>query len=172
MVRRLRVLAPVLFAPSLVLAIMIALNERNEPRSWLRYVVVSMLLVWTVIRIARTVPINSAILEWNPEAPLGDWRSLVQRTGRFLQGRKGYSVLPFGLPGHRNCLQGGRLLPGLLHKLRVWIGMCPEGEEMLVGIDGGRPIAFGGESPAELTSRQANPRSPRKTSDTFCASGT
>jgi hypothetical protein len=83
LVRRLRVLAPVLFVPSLVLAIMIAVNERNEPQSWLRYIAVSMLLVWMIIRIARTVPVNSATLEWNPEAPPRDWRSLVQRTEQF-----------------------------------------------------------------------------------------
>ncbi len=38
MVRRLRVLAPVLFVPSLLLATMIAVNERNAPQSWLRCV--------------------------------------------------------------------------------------------------------------------------------------
>lgn len=83
MVRRLRVLAPALFAPSLFLAVMIAVNERNGSQSWLRYVAVSMLFVWTIIRIVRTVPVNSATLEWNPEAPPRDWRSLVQRTERF-----------------------------------------------------------------------------------------
>jgi hypothetical protein len=83
MVRRLRVLAPALFVPSLLLAITIAVNERSAPQSWLRYVAVSMLLVWTVIRIARTIPVNSATLEWNPEAPPRGWHSLVQRTERF-----------------------------------------------------------------------------------------
>ncbi len=82
MVRRLRVLAPVLFVPSFLLAIMIAVNERNEPQPWLRYVAVGMLLVWTIIRIARTVPVNSATLEWNPEAPPRDWRSLIERSER------------------------------------------------------------------------------------------
>jgi hypothetical protein len=82
MVRRLRVLAPVLFVPSLLLATMIAVNERNEPQCWLRYVAVSMLLLWTLIRIVRTVPVNSATLEWNPEAPPTEWRALVQRTER------------------------------------------------------------------------------------------
>ncbi len=83
MVRRLRVLAPVLFVPSLLLATMIAVNERNEPQCWLRYVAVSMLLLWTLIRIVRTVPVNSATLEWDPEAPPTKWRALVQRTERF-----------------------------------------------------------------------------------------
>jgi hypothetical protein len=59
---------------------MIAVNARNDPRSWLRYVAVSMLLVWTIICIVRTVPVNSATLEWNPEAPPREWRSLVPRT--------------------------------------------------------------------------------------------
>jgi hypothetical protein len=42
-------------------------------------------------------------------------------------------------------LKGRKLLPGLLHKLRVWIGMCPESEEMLVGINGRGAIALCGQ---------------------------
>jgi hypothetical protein len=83
MIRRLRVLPPVLFLPSLLLTGMIAVNERNEPQSWLHYVAVSMLVVWMIIRIVRTVRVNSATLEWNPEAPPREWRSLVLRTERF-----------------------------------------------------------------------------------------
>jgi hypothetical protein len=56
MVRRLRVLAPVLFLPSLLLAVMLAVNERNEPQSWLRYITVSLLLVWMIIRIVVLFP--------------------------------------------------------------------------------------------------------------------
>ncbi len=83
MVRRLRVLAPALFVPSLLLAIKIAFDGRNEPQSWLRFVAVSMLLMWTIIRIVRTVPVNGATLEWNPEAPPKNWQSLIERTERF-----------------------------------------------------------------------------------------
>jgi hypothetical protein len=83
LVRRLRILAPALFMPSLLLTVLIALEERHEPGSFLRYVASAMLLVWAVIRIVRTIPVNSATLEWNPEAPPREWRSLVQRTERF-----------------------------------------------------------------------------------------
>jgi len=83
MVRRLRILAPILFLPSFVLAGLIAMQKGHEVGMRLRYLCVAMLLVWAVIRVVRTVPVNSATLEWNPEAPPRNWRSLVETTERF-----------------------------------------------------------------------------------------
>ena len=36
-----------------------------------------------IIRILRTVPVNSATLEWNSEKPLLGWRELIEHTERF-----------------------------------------------------------------------------------------
>jgi hypothetical protein len=83
LVRRLRILAPSLFMPAFLLALLVAVQGRHAPGSGLRWATVGMLLVWIVIRIVRTVPVNSATLEWNPEAPPKDWRALVERTERF-----------------------------------------------------------------------------------------
>ena len=83
MVRRLRILAPILFLPSLLLTTLVSLQERYEPGARLRYVAVAALLVWGIIRIVRTVPVNSATLEWDPDAPPMNWRALVERTERF-----------------------------------------------------------------------------------------
>jgi hypothetical protein len=82
MVRRLRVLAPIIFLPSLLLAVMITIQKRHTAGR-LRYTVIGMLLVWIAIRIVRTVPVNSATLQWNPDAPPTNWRSLVERTERY-----------------------------------------------------------------------------------------
>jgi hypothetical protein len=83
MVRRLRVLAPMLFLPTLLLSVVDSVRERHESGSALRYVAVAALLVWAVVRIVRTVPVNSATLEWNPEAPPSNWRAQVETTERF-----------------------------------------------------------------------------------------
>jgi hypothetical protein len=82
MIRRLRVLAPIIFLPSLLLAVLITVQERHSAGR-LRYTVIGMLLVWIAIRIVRTVPVNSATLAWNPDAPPRNWRSLVERTERY-----------------------------------------------------------------------------------------
>ena len=80
---RLRILAPAIFLPAIMLAALIAFEERHERGSWFRLVTVGMLLVWIFIRILRTVPVNSATLEWNPETPPSNWRSQIERTERF-----------------------------------------------------------------------------------------
>ncbi len=83
LVRRLRILAPAIFLPAFLLAVLVTFQERHAPGSWLRFVTMGMLLLWIVVRILRTVPVNSATLEWDPEAPPGDWRSQVERTEQF-----------------------------------------------------------------------------------------
>ena len=83
MVRRLRVLAPALFLPALLLTVFAAVHNRHEPGAALRYTAVAALLVWAVVRIVRTVPVNSATLEWNPKAPPSDWRALIEQAERF-----------------------------------------------------------------------------------------
>jgi hypothetical protein len=83
LVRRLRILAPSLFLPAFLLAVWITVQERQAPGELLRWVAVGMLLLWIGIRIVQTVPVNSATLGWNPEAPPAGWRSLVERTERF-----------------------------------------------------------------------------------------
>jgi hypothetical protein len=36
-----------------------------------------------IIRFLRTVPVNSATLEWNSEKPLLGWRELIEHTEQF-----------------------------------------------------------------------------------------
>lgn len=80
LIRRLRVLAPAIFLPSFLLALLIAFQERHQEGIWFRWAAVAALLVWIVIRIVRTVPVNSATLEWNPKAPPLNWQATVQKT--------------------------------------------------------------------------------------------
>ncbi len=81
-VRRLRVLMPALFFPSFLFAVGDLAWAIHRQPLWPRCLAVAALLVWIVLRIVRTVPVNSATLEWNPEAPPADWRDRVARSER------------------------------------------------------------------------------------------
>ena len=83
LVRRLRILAPAIFLPALVLEILLTVQARHDSGAWLRDVTLGMFSLWIGIRVLRTVPVNSATLEWSPEAPPSNWRAQVQRTERF-----------------------------------------------------------------------------------------
>jgi hypothetical protein len=83
MVLRLRVLAPVLFLPALAFGISLTVQERHSEAVWLHTVALGSLGMWIIIRAVRTVPVNTATLDWNPEMPPARWRELVQRTERF-----------------------------------------------------------------------------------------
>jgi len=41
------------------------------------------LLIWIAIRIVGTVPINSATLTWQLDAPRANWQAQVDRAERF-----------------------------------------------------------------------------------------
>ena len=82
MVRRLRILIPALFAPSAVLGI--AATSLAYPEAfWLRCSGLLALVAWALIRVVGTVPINSATLDWSPDAPPADWKARVDRAERF-----------------------------------------------------------------------------------------
>jgi hypothetical protein len=83
LVLKLRVLVPVFFVPTLASAIALTAIDGSSPGLWLRYTGLLALILWIVIRIIRTVPINSATLTWNPEAPPKDWRVQVEASERF-----------------------------------------------------------------------------------------
>jgi hypothetical protein len=83
MVLRLRVLAPGIFLPTLACGISLALRARQLSTVWPYSVAVGSLILWTLIRIWRTVPVNSATLEWDPYKPPTNWRQQVERTERF-----------------------------------------------------------------------------------------
>jgi hypothetical protein len=83
MILRLRILAPALFLPTLASAISLTIKTRHEPSIWLHLAALALLGVWIVIRVLRTVPVNSATLEWNPLSPPEGWQAQIERTERF-----------------------------------------------------------------------------------------
>ena len=95
MVLRLRILAPALFLPTLASAISLTVQRRHDTRIWLHIAALALLGVWIMIRVLRTVPVNSATLEWNPLNPPEGWRAQVERTERFHVLAAGAAVTAF-----------------------------------------------------------------------------
>jgi hypothetical protein len=95
LVLKLRVLVPIFFVPTLASAIALTAIDGSAPGRWLRYTGLLALLVWIVIRVIRTVPINSATLTWNPLAPPKDWRLQVETSERFHVAGVWTSVITF-----------------------------------------------------------------------------
>ena len=79
LVRRLRILVPAFFLPTIASGLALAALERG----WLRGVALCALLIWVVIRVIGTVPINSATLTWKLEAPPENWKAQIARAERF-----------------------------------------------------------------------------------------
>src|SRR5689334_17694894 len=83
LVRRLRILVPAFFLPTAVSGITVAVLDGAAPGFWLRCTGMLAVLVWFVIRVIGTVPINSATLTWEAGAPPQNWRALVAHAERF-----------------------------------------------------------------------------------------
>jgi hypothetical protein len=83
LVTRLRVLVPALFLPTTAFALAGLLFDSAPPVRWLRLAGVLALVVWIVIRVVGTVPINSATLTWSVSAPPPNWKALARHAERF-----------------------------------------------------------------------------------------
>jgi hypothetical protein len=96
LVTRLRVLVPALFVPTTLFAIAGAVLDNSTPSEWFRIVGILSLIVWVVIRVIGTVPINSATLTWQLSAPPKNWKEQVKHAERFHDVGVGAAVLAFG----------------------------------------------------------------------------
>ena len=83
MTRRLRVLSPGIFFPTLLLALAVTVQEWHAPGLWLQGVGIAGLVLWIAIRIVRTVPINRGSMQWKPEDPPENWRALIRQAEKF-----------------------------------------------------------------------------------------
>ena len=97
LVLRLRVLVPAFFLPTLVSAIAVTVLDWAAPGWAFRGVGVLALLLWGIIRVIGTVPINSATLTWQLDAPPKNWKALVAHAERFHDVGVWAAVLAFAL---------------------------------------------------------------------------
>jgi hypothetical protein len=83
LVRRLRWFVPAFFLPSAVSAVALTAFDRMAPGASWRIAGILAVLVWVAIRVVGTVPINSATLAWDVDAPPKNWKALVDHAERF-----------------------------------------------------------------------------------------
>jgi len=95
LIGRLRVFVPAIYGPTAILAVAVTVLDRGEVGFGLRCLGVLALLVWIVVTLGGTVPINEAAFEWDATAPPSDWRSLVERWERLNTIRTAAAVAAF-----------------------------------------------------------------------------
>jgi len=83
LVRRLRWLVPAFFVPAALSGIAVAIIDGGGPGLFLRLAALLAIVVWIFVRIIGTVRINSATLEWDPDAPPANWRQMIGKAERF-----------------------------------------------------------------------------------------
>lgn len=83
MILRLRVLVPALFLPMFVSGIAVIILAGTAPGLWFRCVGMLAMLIWVLIRIVGTIPINSVTLTWQSDAPPRNWKALINHAERF-----------------------------------------------------------------------------------------
>ena len=83
LVLRLRVLVPAFFLPAAVSGIAVTVLDGGTPGFWFRCAAVLAMLIWILIRVVGTIPINSATADWQLSAPPKNWKALVNHAERF-----------------------------------------------------------------------------------------
>lgn len=79
----LRIVVPAIFFTTLLSAAAVTVLDGFDPGFVMRCGALVALLVWIGFTLPGTAPINSAALEWQPDAPPANWRAMVRRWERF-----------------------------------------------------------------------------------------
>lgn len=83
LVLKFRVLVPAFFAPTAVLGIVHLFFNTGTPNFGFWCAGVASLFIWIAIRVIGTVPINSATVTWQLNAPPSNWKAQVTHAERF-----------------------------------------------------------------------------------------
>ncbi len=97
LIRRLRVLAPALFVSTLLSGLAVTILSGFGLAFGFRIAGIVALLAWTLVTVPGTVPINSAILSWDPNALPENWRAIVSQWERFASVRPWAAMVAFAL---------------------------------------------------------------------------
>jgi uncharacterized membrane protein len=96
LIMKLRVLVPAIFIPTLLSGLILTALDGTHPGFALRCAGVLALLIWLLVTLTGTVPINEAALRWQPETPPTNWTMLVERWERLDTVRAVAAVAAFG----------------------------------------------------------------------------
>jgi uncharacterized membrane protein len=97
LIRPLRLLVPAMYFLTLLSAVAVTILDGAGSGLALRCAAVLALLAWIAVTLGGTVPINSAVLDWDPGAPPRDWRAQVDRWERLNSVRAWLAVGAFAL---------------------------------------------------------------------------
>jgi hypothetical protein len=97
LIRRLRVLVPMIFGLSLLSGAAAAALGGSGVTFGFRCAGLLALVAFISITLIGTVPINKATLTWDADAPPDDWRTLVKRWERLDNARTWAASAAFGL---------------------------------------------------------------------------
>ena len=95
LIRKLRALVPATFVLTALSGIASMSLDGTRAGFNLRCMAALGLLVWIVVTLFGTVPINKNTLTWRPDAPPNNWRVLVGRWERFDMARCWAAVISF-----------------------------------------------------------------------------
>jgi uncharacterized membrane protein len=97
LIRRLRILVPGIFLPALLSAAAVVVVGGSGGGFVFRIGGLLALVAWALVTLPGTARINSAILDWNPDALPKDWREQVRQWERFASVRPWAAMAAFAL---------------------------------------------------------------------------
>lgn len=95
LILKLRVLVPVIFLLTAASGVATFVLVGSEPGYGFRLAGVLALLIFILITLIGTVPINKGALDWQPDAPPSNWKALVARWERLDVLRSSAAILAF-----------------------------------------------------------------------------
>ncbi|MBS1531042.1 MAG: DUF1772 domain-containing protein [Bacteroidetes bacterium] len=97
LIRKLRWMVPGFFVPMTLSGIVTAIIQWLMPGHYFSLAAMLFIVIWIVVRIVGTVPVNSATINWNPDTPPKDWKKQVSRVERFHIVGTGAAIMAFVL---------------------------------------------------------------------------
>jgi hypothetical protein len=97
LIRRLRILVPALAGPTLLSGVLSTAVDRRDRWLAVRGAGLLSLFVLAGVTLLGTVPINAAVLEWDPDAPPPDWEAQIRRWEQLDAARCWSAVFAFAL---------------------------------------------------------------------------
>lgn len=83
LIRKLRWLVSAFFVPTMLSGITITIAQGIQAGFYFRLAAMICIVIWILIRIVSTVPVNSATLEWDANSLPKDWKEKIAKVERF-----------------------------------------------------------------------------------------
>ncbi len=97
LIRTLRVWVPFLFALTLLFSVAATIVHWGDVATVLRCASIGLLVTFISVALAGTVPINQAVITWNPNNPPSDWQRFIAQWEKLDTLRMWLAVIAFAL---------------------------------------------------------------------------